>query len=326
VTSIDTGTVLVTGPTRGLGRALVLDIAGRPDAERPDLLLVGRPGDALTDITAAARAAGATVYAIPTDLARLADVRAAAATAKDLLTSGVVRPLRALIANAGWMPTDTTVASADGYELTFAINHLAHAQLIGDLLGSFTAPARVVLLGSNLYSPPLAGRLTGNPGPDWRDPVDLARPAGDGEPSGVRAGSVAYSNAKLAVLYYAHELQRRVGDGINVVVFEPGIMPGTGLTRGHHPIMQAIGRGMARLPGTASPATSAPALACVALDEQWAHARDGAFVLIDKEIEVKPVAHDPGRERRLWAATDELLRQAAQADLESTDTYEKSTR
>jgi hypothetical protein len=43
----------------------------------------------------------------------------------------------------------------------------------------------------------------------------------------MKASGVAY--AKLAILYYAHDLQRRVGDGIGVAVFEPGWMPGTGL-------------------------------------------------------------------------------------------------
>ncbi|MBB4906020.1 hypothetical protein H4W32_000337 [Actinophytocola algeriensis] len=32
--------------------------------------------------------------------------------------------------------------------MTFAVSHLAHAQLVDSPLGSFTAPARVVLLGS----------------------------------------------------------------------------------------------------------------------------------------------------------------------------------
>jgi len=51
-----------------------------------------------------------------------------------------VRPLRGLVANAGVMVVDTHDASVDGYGLTFAVNHLAHAQLIGDLLDSFASP------------------------------------------------------------------------------------------------------------------------------------------------------------------------------------------
>ena len=46
---------------------------------------------------------------------------------------------------------DTRNASADGYELTFAVNYLAHAQLIGDLLDSFATPARIVLVASGTY-------------------------------------------------------------------------------------------------------------------------------------------------------------------------------
>ena len=133
VTVADTGTVLITGPTSGLGKALTLEMAGRAEPGRPDLLLVGRPGETLTEVAVAARSAGATVREIPCDLSRLAEVRAAAATARDLLAAGAVRPLRTLVANAGVSVTDTRVASADGYEMTFAVNYLAHAQLIGDL-------------------------------------------------------------------------------------------------------------------------------------------------------------------------------------------------
>lgn len=35
--------------------------------------------------------------------------------------------LQALVADAGLSVTDTRVASADGYEMTFAVNYLAHA-------------------------------------------------------------------------------------------------------------------------------------------------------------------------------------------------------
>ena len=54
------GTVLITGPTGGLGTVLALELAKRGASERPDLLLVGRAGERLTGITDAVRAAGAT--------------------------------------------------------------------------------------------------------------------------------------------------------------------------------------------------------------------------------------------------------------------------
>lgn len=300
-------TVLITGPTRGLGRAATLAMADRG----ADLLLVGRAGPALTAVADEARARAANVHEIGCDLSRLADVRAAAATARDLIDTGAVRPLHALVANAGSMSGDTRIASADGYEMTFAVNYLAHTQLVGDLLGSLTEPARIVLLGSNTYSANFWRRLLHVPEARWRDPVELARPAtGDRNPGGTAAG-VAYSNAKLAILYYAHELQRHVAPGVGVVVFEPGWMPGTALGRGAPAALRAMGRGLARLPGVATPERSGPALASVALDDRWAALRDGAFVVIDKVTEVRPVARDRDRESRLWAATAQALAAAA---------------
>jgi NAD(P)-dependent dehydrogenase (short-subunit alcohol dehydrogenase family) len=305
--SIASGTVLITGPTGGLGSAATLAMADRAAPERPDLLLVGRPGQALTEVAGDARAAGATVHEIGCDLARLADVRAAGQKAKALLAAGAVRPLRGLVANAGVMAVDTHDASADGYELTFAVNYLAHAQLIGDLLDSFIAPARIVLVGSNTYHQNIFRRILRVPPADWRDPIDLARPTAPDEPATVERAGIAYSNSKLAILYYAHELQRRAPSGINVAVFEPGFMPGTGLGRGHGPGAQRIGRAIQAIPGISSPAGSGPALASLVLDDRWAHLRDGAFVVKDAERDVKPFAKDPTREGRLWDTTAELL-------------------
>jgi hypothetical protein len=286
-------------------------MANRTQGERPDLLLIGRPGQALREIGAEARAAGATVHEIGCDLASLADTRAAGAMVKELLTSEAVGPLRGLVANAGLMAADTRNASADGYELTFAVNYLAHAQLIDSLLDSFTIPARIVLVGSATYYANWVRRLLMVPAAEWTDPLEIAKPAGPDVAPTLKAAGVAYSNSKLAMLYYAHELQRRVPEGINVAVFEPGFMPGTGLSRQAGPGLQRTGRAMERLPipGIASPVKSGPALASVTLDECWAHLRDGDFVIIDREREVMPIANDPARERRLWEATRELLRQ-----------------
>lgn len=305
--SIASGTVLVTGPTGGLGRAATLAMADRAAPERPDLLLVGRPGPALTEVADDARAAGATVNEIGCDLARLADVRAAGRKARDLLAAGRVRPLRAVVANAGVMAADTRSASADGFESTFAVNYLAHAQLIGDLLDSLVAPARIVLVGSNTYHQNIFRRMLRVPPAEWRDPIELARPTAPDLPATFERAGIAYSNSKLAMLYYAHELQRRAPAGINVAVFEPGFMPGTGLVRGVGPAAQRMGRAVAAIPGVSSPTRSGAALASVVLDDRWAHLRDGAFVVKDTEREVQPFANDPTREGRLWDATAELL-------------------
>jgi NAD(P)-dependent dehydrogenase (short-subunit alcohol dehydrogenase family) len=152
--------------------------------------------------------------------------------------------------------------------------------------------------------------MLGVPPADWRDPIELARPAAPDVPATLERGGIAYSDSKLAVLYYAHELQRRAPAGINVTVFEPGFMPGTGLGRAHNPGIQRVGRVMQRIPSVSSPTRSGPALASIVLDDRWAHLRDGAFVVKDEERDVKPFAKDPVREARLWDATAELLNSA----------------
>ena len=284
-------TTLITGPTRGLGRATTLALA-----ERSDLVLVGREGRALTEVAREARKRGAPVHEIPCDLADLTSVRAAAARVREL---GL--PLDALIANAGAMSADTRTASTDGYELTFAVNYLAHAQLIHGLRDSLAERARIVLLGSNTYHANIWRKMLHVPAADWRDPAELARPA-------ARNPGVAYANAKQAILYYAHQLQRHVGAGVGVSVFEPGWMPGTSLGRDAPPAAQRIARGISRLPGVSTPERSGPLLAAIALDDKWAGLRDGTFVVKDEVREVLPIARDRARERRLWEATELMLK------------------
>ncbi len=300
VTTNSAGTVLITGPTGGLGRSTTLALAHRPALQRPDLMLVGRGGAGLTRVAAEARAAGATVVAIACDLANLTDVGAAVDVAQQTLRSRTVGPLRALIANAGISVHDTHGASADGYETTFAVNYLAHAALIGGLRDTLVPPARIVLLGSNTYHQNWPRKVLHVPPARWRDPIELAQP-------GVSPGGVAYSDSKLALLYYAHELQRRVRQGVHVVVFEPGFMPGTGLSRAFGPAAQRVGRLIERIPGVSSPARSGPMLASIALDDRWADLKDGAFVVKTERRDVQPFAQDRTREARLWEATAELL-------------------
>lgn len=280
-------------------------MASRPVADRPDLILLGRPGRSLDGVLAEVRDMGARAYAVSADLGRIADVHAAAAQVRRLLLNAAVRPLHVVIANAGVTGSLMGALTADGYERTFAVNHLAHAALIGDLIDVLATPARVVLLGSNTYYENVWRRILGVAPSEWRDPFELAAPAA--APHDLRAAGVAYSNSKLAILYYAHELQRRAGDRVHVSVFEPGWMPATGLSREMPGALRRVMRMVARIPGISSPRKSGRILTSVALEPRWASVRDGALVVKTKVREVKPFAVDRGREDRLWTATAELL-------------------
>jgi NAD(P)-dependent dehydrogenase (short-subunit alcohol dehydrogenase family) len=314
MTVSDTGTVVLTGPTRGLGRETALALAGRPAGRTPDLLLIGRPGDALDDVCAQARAAGATTVGVQCDLASLASVRDAAGAVRHAVTSGRVHPLRAVVANAGLQSTDIRRASTEGYELTFAVNHLAHFLLLRELDDLLDGHARVVLVGSGTHRGGAFQRALGVPDARWEEPRLLATPGrlsgSGGENDVVRPARRAYSTSKLATVYFAHELQRRVGNRADVAVFDPGLMPGTGLARNAPSsvrwIWHTLMKGLRVLPGVSSPRRSGRNLADVAVDARWTGLRDGAYVEIDRQSTAAPHAIDRAREADLWN-TSELL-------------------
>jgi protochlorophyllide reductase len=84
----------------------------------------------------------------------------------------------------------------DGYEETFATNHLGHFLLSTLLLDRFSDPARIVVVSSGTHYGP--SRSMGFPGPRWADPRILADPEPD--PS-AKAGRIRTSTSKLAHLY-----------------------------------------------------------------------------------------------------------------------------
>jgi len=100
-----------------------------------------------------------------------------------------------------------------------------------DLLHRFGAPAWPHIMGTDELGRDIFRRILRVAPAVWRDPLELAQPTAAGVPATLESAGIAYSNSKLAILYYAHELQRRAPAGVNVTVYEPGFMPGTGLSR-----------------------------------------------------------------------------------------------
>ncbi|HEY3977463.1 MAG TPA: SDR family NAD(P)-dependent oxidoreductase [Streptosporangiaceae bacterium] len=140
----DAPTVLITGATDGLGRALAQRLA----ADGARLLLHGR--DAARLAAAAAEIGGAAPpLTFTADLAELAQVRQLAADVR-----GATGRLDVLVSNAGigsGMPAGRERGvSADGYELRFAVNYLAGFLLTLELLPLLrrSAPARIVNVAS----------------------------------------------------------------------------------------------------------------------------------------------------------------------------------
>ena len=190
---------LVTGATHGIGLATARALA----ASGATVLVHGR--DLARARTVAEDIGHDTgnpqVRFVQADFAQLAQVRRLAQELQAQLPR-----LDVLINNAGVMAAVHT-RSADGYDLSFAVNHLAPFLLTGLLLDKLkgSAPSRVIVVASNAHR---------------RATLDF------GDLMNARAsGWAAYERSKLANVLFARELARRlVGTGVTVNALHPGLV------------------------------------------------------------------------------------------------------
>ena len=152
-------TVLLTGPTSGIGvhtAEALASICGRVvlaarSEERANALIA----DILT------RVPSARLTFLPLELASLSSVDTCATSFLQRQAAEGWPPLKALILNAGvYTFSGKFEASIDGYERTFAVNHLGHFLLATRLLPALEAarPSRVVVVGSGSHFGPLETR------------------------------------------------------------------------------------------------------------------------------------------------------------------------
>ena len=191
-------TVLVTGASSGLGEILTERLARRGATV---IMAVRDPAKAER---VRARLTG-DIEVRRVDLGDLASVHAFA----DRMHADE-RTLDVLINNAGIGPHQRTL-SPQGYELTFATNHLGAFALTGLLLDLFRPghDPRVVAVTSNFY------RLH-----KIRDPFTDLTAAGRWSPSR------AYTESKLANVLFGTELDRRLqrsGDPVRSLIAHPGM-------------------------------------------------------------------------------------------------------
>jgi len=140
--------IVMTGGTAGIGLAAAERLRRAPDVR----LLVG-----------ARHQSSGSVETRPLDLGRLASVRGFADAAGEWL--GDAR-IDALVLNAGRQGRDLTQRTEEGFEATFAVNHLAHYLLLRLLTPRLAEGAIVVVTTSNLHDPntnPIAPRSTPTP-------------------------------------------------------------------------------------------------------------------------------------------------------------------
>jgi NAD(P)-dependent dehydrogenase (short-subunit alcohol dehydrogenase family) len=181
---VESPTVLVTGATDGLGRAVAGELAGRGAT----VLVHGRSRERGEAVVAELRdgSGNERVHLHLADLASLAEVRRLADEALDAHDR-----LDVLVNNAGIGSAGPRAESQDGVELRFAVNYLSQFLLTRLLLDRLreSAPARVVNVAS-IGQHPI----------DFDD-VMLERSYD---------GSRAYAQSKLAQIMFTFSLAERV--------------------------------------------------------------------------------------------------------------------
>jgi NAD(P)-dependent dehydrogenase (short-subunit alcohol dehydrogenase family) len=286
-------TAVLTGGTSGLGRFVARGLVQAGWR----LVLVARDAAKVAALRAwiAQSVPDARIELELADLALLAEVRRAAAaiTARH-------PAIGLLVLNAGAFQA-RRVLTAEGHEMTLAVNHLSPFVMIGALAPALPAGgARVVVVGSDS-----ADDASINP-----DDLELRRGWGL---------VTAYPRSKLALLTTSLEWARRLAPEVSVNVVHPGFVA-TDLVRATGAVGWAwrkLGR-FALTPeqGAAVPLRAAidPALAGVT----GRYIKAGGFASPNRR------ATDPAMAARVWQATERLVgvdqpaRQHQRADASET--------
>lgn len=306
-------TALITGGTGDLGYQTAKAIA---EAGQGWLVVItGRDHSKVVETAHALRlATGAEVIGMPLDLSSLADVRRFATQ----FTARTLPPLRAVICNAGIQIVSGTRLSEDGFELTFAVNHLAHFLLVQELLAHLVAPGRIVMVASDTHDPT---KRTGMPAPVYASAGALAHPADTGQENASLVGRRRYTTSKLCNVLMTYELFRRLGGapgtdvpGVTVNAFDPGLMPGTGLARDYAGFQAFAWRYVLPIftvvPGLNihTPHRSAHALARLITDPALA-GTTGKYFSGMREIRSSADSYDVGQATELWETSEWLIEQ-----------------
>lgn len=290
-------TIVMTGATRGIGRFAAARIL-RDDPEAHLVLISrGTPDDDT-----------ARVSHLVADLASLAEVRAAASEIVRRLDAGELPPLRGFVGNAGIQHVNARTVGADGYEATFTVNVLANHVLLRTLMDRFVAPARLVITTSDTHFGDFAHTLGLVPAPRWQSPDVLARTGAFPAPDRASGGRCAYSTSKLGTIYLAHEYARRLPRGVDILTFNPSLVPATGLARDADAASRFVMRWVFPVlnltPLTNSASVAGRQLADVALGR--VAAPTGSYVNRTRAEPSSDESYDVQRERELWAAADRL--------------------
>lgn len=269
---------LVSGATSGIGAAAALGLA-RHGAR---VFIVGR-NRARGEATLAriqSETGNPDIELLLADMSEQRQVRALAADIRARTSK-----LDVLVNNAGAFFLRRTL-SADGIEMTFALNHLSYFLLVNELLDLIgpAAPARIINVASSAH---YNGRLDfGN--------LQLTRGYG---------GMRAYAQSKLCNILHARELASRLaGTGITANALHPGFVH-TRIGQNNGILVRILARLIFRFGRT--PEQGADTIVYLATDRD-AGAYSGKYFVDRKPVPPTAQALDAELAKKLWAVSAQL--------------------
>jgi NAD(P)-dependent dehydrogenase (short-subunit alcohol dehydrogenase family) len=278
-TSMQGKTVIVTGGTNGIGFVTARELA-RMGAQ---VTIISRsPQKCATAVEEIKKeTANPNVEYIAADLSVMANVRQAAYEFKKRHTH-----LHILVNNAGGFFNSRQLTS-DGYEMTFALNHLSYFLLTHLLLDTLksSAPARIVNVSSDAHR---GAKL------DFDDLQNEKK----------FSGFSVYGQSKLANVLFTYQLAQHLnGSGIAVNAVHPGFVA-TGFAK-NNGSLYAIGMNLlsifARKPDKGAETSiylaSSPEVEGVT----------GKYFSDCKAVESSAESYDRTAQQRLWETSLELI-------------------
>ena len=287
-------TVIVTGATNGLGEAIAEDLA----KQGATLVIVSRSeakcAETAKTLTQKTSNANVTYYAA--DLSVQKEVRRLA----ERLKSDLPR-LDVLINNAGaWFAERKE--SADGIEMTWALNYLNYFLLtheLTDLLertATEHGEARVINQASMSH---LEGKI------HW-DNLEFERGWDTDGKGSVGAGWGVYSQSKLANVMHAFALARRFeGTGVVANAVHPGVVV-TGFSQNNGLFYKAVAP-FRRMFNQSTPQDGATPAVYLASAFEAAGIAGAYYGPPHQREEVNPIASDVDAQERLWNLSLEYI-------------------
>ncbi|MBO9313379.1 MAG: SDR family oxidoreductase [Chloroflexus sp.] len=274
-------TVIVTGANSGIGYVTARELA-KMGARVMMVCRSQSKGEAARQ-RIAQEATGAPPELVLADFASLHSVRRAASELLERCPR-----IDVLVNNAGIFVSEP-LASADGYELTFAVNHLAPFLLTNLLLDRIvaSAPARIVNVSSFAH---VAGKIA------------IPQIASPQRPNIAQA----YSDSKLCNILFTNELARRLqGSGVTANSLHPGAVA-TNFAADARGLFAFFFR-LAR-PFMLSPEQGAETSIYLASSPE-VEGVSGVYFVRKKPTQPSAAAQDAALARRLWEFSEQLVRE-----------------